>query len=79
MTDYIAQTSDKRNISYIDDDQASVWRRAINAGMKVVRVITLEQYHTELYGPEYQAEVVTIHEQAKLNFELNKAVEDGAA
>ena len=44
MTDYIAQTLDKRNISYTDDDTESVKRRAEYAGFKVVRVITLSEY-----------------------------------
>lgn len=48
MVDYIAQTSDNRNISYIDDDPASVKRRAEFAGYKVIRVITMEQYKIEL-------------------------------
>ncbi|OCT12535.1 hypothetical protein A8709_32455 [Paenibacillus pectinilyticus] len=75
MTDFIAQTADNRNISYIDDEEASVWRRAKYAGLQVIRVITMEQWHLELYGPAYQAEVVVIHEQLKLNAELHTAVE----
>lgn len=47
MTDYIAQTLDKRNISYIDDDPESVKRRAEYAGLKVIRVITLAEYELE--------------------------------
>ena len=42
--DYIAQTLDKRNISYTDDDPESVKRRAEYAGLKVIRVITLAEY-----------------------------------
>jgi hypothetical protein len=49
MTEYIAQTSDKRNISYIDDDPASVKRRAEYAGHTVKRVITAEEYQCELH------------------------------
>ena len=44
MTDYIAQTADNRNVSYTDDDPASVKRRAEFAGLKVIRVITLAEY-----------------------------------
>ena len=47
MTDYIVQTLDKRNISYTDDDTASVKRRAEYAGLKVIRVITLVEYEKE--------------------------------
>ncbi|WP_157264718.1 hypothetical protein [Paenibacillus oryzisoli] len=52
MTDYIAQTSDNRNISYLDDEEASVWRRAKAAGMRVIRVITLKQWQLELLNAE---------------------------
>lgn len=75
VTDYIAQTDDNRNISYIDDEEASVWRRAKVAGMRVIRVITLEQWHLELYGPQYQVEVVAIHEQARINAEHADSIE----
>lgn len=44
MNEYIAQTADNRNISYIDDDPASVKRRCEYAGFKVLRVMTLEEY-----------------------------------
>ena len=44
LVDYIVQTLDKRNISYTDDDPASVKRRAEYAGLKVIRVITLAEY-----------------------------------
>lgn len=76
MTDFIVQTADKRNISYIDDDIQSVWRRAIYDGLKVVNVCTLAEWHEQLYGPEYQAEVVAIHEQQRLNDEYNAAAEE---
>lgn len=48
MNEYIAQTSDKRNIWYMDDDPASVKRRCEYAGNKVVRVLTLEEYQREV-------------------------------
>lgn len=48
MTEYIAETSDKRNISYMDDDPESVKRRAEYAGHKVIRVLPAEQWDAEL-------------------------------
>jgi hypothetical protein len=47
MTDYIAQTDDNRNISYLDDDPESVKRRAEFSGNKVIRVITMAEYEKE--------------------------------
>lgn len=44
MTEYIAQTLDKRNIWYMDDDPESVKRRCEFSGNKVVRVVTLAEY-----------------------------------
>lgn len=79
MQEYIAQTSDKRNISYIDDDPASVKRRAEYFGYKVERVLTADEYELERYGPTYQAEVVAIHEQLRLNSEVDNSIKELSA
>lgn len=47
MTDFVAQTADNRNISYLDDDPESVKRRAEFSGNKVIRVITMAEYEKE--------------------------------